>query len=792
MKQFTQVPVARRTDDGLLKLTEQALATDEAPRTAISRNVQDLPELIEQHEEAVLALEKVLAKYLKNPNKLPATRPMCKPSKKDKTRDSKQKVDAIDYWTGRIRELELEIKEVRQKIDQRHPMPYGFASYTKVEDAHATAYAARKKGPEDSIVRLAPKPNDIIWTNLAMTRKARRVKFFWNGVWMTLLTIIYVIPNILTAVFLSDFSTLAAVWPAFQPTFYEHRTFWGIVSGIVAPLIQALFYLALPVMFRRLFHNSGDPTKTARERHVISRLYAFYVFNQLVVFCVFASLWRFVGAAVKNSEGANHNSWDFIKKYHVLSQLVAGLCNTSPYFITAQLQKNLTATVDLIQAWPLIRGTLIRKFGNPTPRETIELSAPAPFNYADYYNAYLYVSTVGLVFSTINPIVLPITTFYILIDSWLKKYLLQYIFITKTESGGLYWRVVINRLIFAMILANVVMALVIGAQGIYVYNAAGLLEAGMLYALIPLPFLIWGFKWWVSRQFDNQLVYLTTKPVTSSFDLEDPSMLKNGEHKKRHHDRVAVRFGNPALYKKLKVPMVSSKSQHLLKELSAGRLDNSINDDRSVAGYSDVYMTSMAHDRPGKIAVGDAPFEVVNEHDMDFANFKARQEFREQFGGGGELYGDSRPGSRGSMSTMHTYMNPAFHGRKGSDSASSSRASSRTRYDPGAGDAGMVYPKGYHSTGGMRSDSPVRGRSMDIPSNHPAFRDTDADSTSRGRLVDMGAPMGRTDTNSPGGFDMHMGGLGHYRSGSGSRPETPGTQLDDDTSYDYFRRGSRR
>lgn len=782
----------------MIKLTDEALSTDDAPRTAISRNVKDLPELIQEHDEAVLALEKVLAKYLKDPNRLPAKRPTCKPSKKDKAFDAKQEVDAIDYFIGRIRELELEVKEVRETIDKRNPMPYGFASYTRVENAHAIAYASRKKGPEDCVIRLAPKPNDIIWTNLAMTRKERGVKAFWNGVWMTLLTIVYIVPNILTAVFLSDFSNLGQVWPGFRKNLEGHRNVWGIVQGIIAPLIQALFYLILPVIFRRLFHNSGDATKTSRERHVISRLYAFYVFNQLIVFCIFASLWRFIAGAVKNSNAPNADTWDYVKTYHIFSQLVAGLCNTSPYFITAQLQKNLTATVDLIQAWPLIKGTLMRKFGNPTPRETIELSAPPPFAYADYYNAYLYVSTVGLAFSTINPIVLPITTFFLVVDAWLKKYLLQYIFITKTESGGIYWRMVINRLIFAMLLSNVVMALVIGAQGIQQYSSAGTAQAAMLYALIPLPFLIWGFKWYISRQFDDQIAYLTTKPITS-FDVEDPSALKDGEHKKRHHDRVAVRFGNPALYKKLKTPMVSAKSQHLLKELYAGRLDNHINDDRSAHGYGDVYMSSMAHDQPGKVAgQGTAPFEVVNEHEMDFENFKKRQEFREEFGGEGELYGaGSRPGSRGSMSTMNTFMGPGgFHGRKGSDSASSSRASSRTRYDPAAAaeGPGMTYPKGYHATSGLRSDSPSRGRSMDIATHgHPAFRGGDADST-RGRLIEHGAPMGRTDTNSSSQYDMHMGGIGHYRSASGSRsgPNTPGQQLDEDTSYDYFRRGSRR
>ena len=779
---ITHVPNQRRTDDGLLRLTEAALPTEDVPKTAISRNAKDLPELFEEHDEAVINLEQVLAKYLKNPTKLPTKRPACKPFKSDKARDPKQEVDAIDYLTGRIRELELEIRQVRESIDQRHPMPFGFASYTHVEDAHAVAYAARRKGPEDCVIRLASKPNAIMWTNLAMTRRQRANKSFWNAFLMTILTILYIVPNIIIAVFLSDFANLGQVWPGFQKSLYGHRILWGIVQGILAPLIQSLFYLVLPVIFRRLFNKSGDPTKTSRERHVASRLYSFYVFNQLMVFTIFASIWRFVAGAVENSKGQNTgNAWDFIRQYHIFAQLVAGLCNTSPYFITAQLQKNISATVDLIQAWPLIRGSIMRKFGSPTPRETIELSAPPPFAYAEYYNAYLYATTVGLAFATINPIILPITLFFIAIDCWLKKYLLQYVFITKHESGGVFWRMVINRLIFAMGLMNVVMALVVGAQGIVQYSGAGTAQAAMLYAFAPLPFLVWGFKFYLSKTFDHQISYFTTTPASNSFDVENPGAAKEGARKARH-DRVAVRFGNPALYKKLKKPMVSARAEPYIKELYA---QGHGHDDASVFGYSDVYMSSMSTQQPGKVAGGNAPFEFVGEGEMDFENFKRREEFREEFGGEGELYGGEspRPGSRNSMSTMHTFGVGGIGQR--SESPAGSRGSSRTRYDPNA-DGGMAYPKGYHQTPAMRSDSPSRG---DIAAQgHPAFRDQDADSM-RGRLYDQGAPMG---VSAP--YDMHMEGpVQHWRSNSnsqsGSGPNTPGQHLDDETSYDYFRRG---
>jgi hypothetical protein len=56
-------------------LIDSAKQTDDVPRSVVGRNVKDLPELIEKHDETVRELEQHLAKYLSNPNQLPAKRP---------------------------------------------------------------------------------------------------------------------------------------------------------------------------------------------------------------------------------------------------------------------------------------------------------------------------------------------------------------------------------------------------------------------------------------------------------------------------------------------------------------------------------------------------------------------------------------------------------------------------------------------------------------------------------------------------------------------------------------------
>lgn len=742
---ITDIPTASRTDEGILRLTDEVEQTSSLPRAAIARNVKELPELIEEHDKVVKELEVVLAKYLKNPDKLPANRPTLTPSKKYRKNNGGQKVDAIDYLTDRIGELEMEIKHVRESIDKRNPMPFGFASYERIEDAHTVAYAAKKKHPQGTTIKMAPRPNDLIWKNLPLSKKDRHWKRFINNFWVVILTLIWIAPNALIAIFLSNLTNLANIWTGFHKEFLKHQTIWSIVQGIASPALISLVYLILPVIFRRLSIHAGDTTKTSRERHVTTKLYAFFVFNNLVVFSTFSIIFTFVKGVIDKEE---QGVWDAIEKGKISS--VYGLCQVSPFWLTWLLQRNLGAAADLAQLLNLTWGWFNRKFMSPTPRQTIEWTAPPAMDYAVYYNYFLFYATVALCFVTIQPLVVPVTAFYFAVDYWLKKYLLLYVLITKTESGGQFWRILFNRLLFAIILADFIMALIIKLTGTWV----------MVGLIAPLPLLLIGFKFYCASTFDDQNDFYTRAT------LKDPEHLTDAGHKSRKNDRVGTKFGHPALYSKLMTPMVHAKAQHVIGQVYRGRMnpENSIS---APTDYSDIAMDPMSRDIPGKtarFATGQEKqknmFEVVPESHLDFGYFKDRTDFSGEHGGDGELYGRPQDLVSERSSTPRSFM-----GRDGG-SPSSSRASS-----PGLeGDFGRQSPQGPQQM-------------------HPAYRDHSRPSSAgRGNFYNNGnesernllsgaQPVGTAEGEQQYGLDRwRTGGSGYI-----------GVPQGDETGYDAYR-----
>ncbi|KAI1429213.1 hypothetical protein F5Y12DRAFT_782180 [Xylaria sp. FL1777] len=704
---ITDIPPKYRTNVGVSQMIDEV--DREGDHSGIvARNVKGLPELIEEHEEAVRELESILAKYLKNPDKLPAKRPQCKTQKGDPCYSEVTKVDAIEYLTSRIERLKADIIEKRKSVDQQKPLSYGFVSYQSIEEAHNVAFAARNKHPQGTTIKLAPKPSDLIWENLPLDRHRRRWGAVMNNFWVIVLTVVWTVPNALIAVFLANLSNLGSVWPGFQDQLERNPKAWGAVQGILAPLVTTLFYLVLPVLFRRLSAYAGDYSRTARERHVTQKLYAFFIFNNLIVFSLFSTAWKYV-AAVKDAEG-NGDVWSAIVNSDPFGNLLTAFCDVSPFWLNYLLQRNFGAALDLSQLIKLTKGYVTRKLFSPTPRERIELSAPQPFDYAAYYNNFLFYTTIALVFAPFQPLVLPVTAFYFALDTFTKSYLLLYVFVTKHESGGTFWRVLVNRLLFATLLANVVTTIFIVARRESITQVI---------LMIPLLVIIAAFKWYCRRVFDDNLNF-----YSKGLHREENGSLST----KPKNDRVAVRFGHPALYKKLMVPLVHEKANHILNELIHEQSDADFGETND---YGDTYRMQRLSTHRSSLAdiTGNSTFEVVNESQMNFEHFRNREEFRE-FGGDGDLYDNLSDRSSTPTSRQYTRSNSNI------SLPHNTNHTKESDYD------GATYPAGYHPPSTFEPTPLVRQLSEISTERHPVgSRRADLSDVN---LLDDVAPLGET------------------------------------------------
>ena len=756
---ITDLPTKMRNDEGLLKVADEVNPTGVLPRAAVGRNVKLLPDLVAEHREVVLDLESVLAKYLRSPDNLPAQRPRMKAPKQYDGERINGKVDSIDYLTARIAELETKIRDVRDRIDKRDAMSYGFASWEIIEDAHAVAYSARKTHPQGTTIQLAPRPNDLIWENLGLSKAKKKTKRMINWGWVTILTLLWTPINGAIAIFLSNLQNLGSVWNGFNEQLLKNKFWWALVQGVAAPAITSAVYLVLPIIFRRLSIRSGDLSKSSREHHVLHNLYAFFIFNNLIVFSFFSAVWSFVSSVI-DAKNSSNNIWDAIKAGEFYLKVMISLCQVSPFWITYLLQRNLGAAIDLAQLVHLSTIWFSRTFLSPTPRQNIEWTAPIAFDYASYENYFLFYATIALCYSTLQPLVLPITALYFGLDSILKKYLLMYVFVTKTESVGSHWRVLYNRLVFACILSNFIIGLVVAARGTWI----------MVGVIVPAPILLLAFKFYCARTFDDKLRFVVT---TGMKDAE-----RNGGDKIRRTGQVAVKFGHPALYKPLMTPMVHAKAQHVLGQVYRGRLNSDAG--RSVA-FSDIAMEPMNQRKDS------SPFEFVSDAQQDFAFFKDRDDFREE---GGEIYGRPEDLITERSQTPKSFMY-AQTGPNGQSFGSNSREGSpspahRAPVPRKEVELTHVHPA-FRLGADTRESSQDREPAIgDLGMRHSVYTDPDKDESQLNLLGSAGPIDGHAPITTPLGEQINEQlSMDRWRTGGSGYGRVD--QQDQPGSYDYFR-----
>ncbi|KAL0072477.1 hypothetical protein AAF712_000240 [Marasmius tenuissimus] len=520
----TEVPKKYQSDQGLREIFNTVQMPYPTTSVHIGRRVGRLPELIDFHNDTVRELEQYLVRYLKG-GRVGKKRPTIRIGATCGMGGTKR--DAIDYYTEKLKRTEAAIEEYRNQIDTRKAEKYGFASLAAVPYAHIVARKLEGKHPKGTDITLAPNPKDIIWENMSKTSGELRSKRTIGFVWLILVCFFNTVPL--------------------------------FIISILANLNQFM----------------GALTQSKLDRQVVARYFAFLVISQLVVFTLIGVIFQYVNLVVhlvgKKSFSEIISKFRYPPWHHQqhLYQPVVLLVDVLPVFHLfshvrqplisfASSLRGFLVVFDLAQiinlVWIFIK---TRLFGR-TPRDIREWTQPPEFQYAIYYTNVLYMASVGLVFAPLAPLVALAACVVFWMGSWVYKYQLMFVFVTKVETGGRLWNVVINRLLFCVLLMQALMILTIGLQ----YGFKSL----QWIATIPPIFFVAIFKIYINRAFVSKFRYY----VPSEEEIRLAKV--HSERADNKGNRLEKRFGHPALHVELFTPMLHAKMVPLLSQVYKGRI----------------------------------------------------------------------------------------------------------------------------------------------------------------------------------------------------------------------------
>ncbi|KAI6148386.1 hypothetical protein BKA82DRAFT_4136393 [Pisolithus tinctorius] len=547
-----RVPKKYQSDAGIRAIFESVQVPYPTTSVHIGRKVGRLPELIDYHNDIVRQLEQVLVTYLKD-GKIAKERPTIRIG--GFLGMGGVKKDAIDFYTAKLERVNKAIEDYRQEIDTRRAENYGFASMAAVPYAHTVANMLRKKHPKGTDVTLAPNPKDIIWANMNKSPAELFQKKIIGFSLLVLVCSFNTIPLFIISI-LANLSSISAyvgflsAWSTASPGSF------AFVSGVLPPSISALFGVALPILMRYLSRFQGALTHSRLDRAVVARYFAFLVISQLVIFTLIGV--GFIAAEQVVNEIGEHVSFkDIINNLHSLPATInATYINQSSYWLTFFPLRGFLTVFDLAQVVNLVWVFFKKKVFGRTPRDIREWTQPPEFEYAIYYSTLLFMGTVALVFAPLAPLVALAGAVVFWASSWVYKYQLMFVFVTKVESGGRLWNMVVNRLLVSVILMQLLMALTIGLQ----YGFKSFL---WLTTVPPVLFII-AFKVWINKKFYHQFLYYTP----SQEEIQRPHI--HSSRADASGNRIERRFGHPALHMELFTPMLHAKMVPLLGEVYKG------------------------------------------------------------------------------------------------------------------------------------------------------------------------------------------------------------------------------
>ena len=252
---------------------------------------------------------------------------------------------------------------------------------------------------------------------------------------------------------------------------------------------------------------------------------------------------------------------DIIDSLHTLPDTInTAYIDQSPYWLTYFPFRGFLAIFDLAQIINLVLITIKKNLFGRTPREIRDWTQPPEFQYAVYYSNILFMSTVAMVFAPLAPLVAVAGAVVFWVSSWVYKYQLMFVFVSRVETGGRLWNVVINRLLFGIVLMQALMLLTIGLQ----------LGFRTFYWVATLPpiVLVLVFKAFIDRRFLNEFKY----HIPSQDELAQAKV--HSQRADNTRNRLEKRFGHPALTSDLFTPMVHANMAHLLPQVYSGKIQS--------------------------------------------------------------------------------------------------------------------------------------------------------------------------------------------------------------------------
>ncbi|KAJ2492797.1 hypothetical protein IWW37_001095 [Coemansia sp. RSA 2050] len=410
-----------------------------------------------------------------------------------------ERVDAIDYWRSKFLAADASVRQLRDTLSKSEDDAFGrsttaFVTFEDAASAHMVTQLSCYPNPGYMKAKLAPEPRGVYWPNVWISSKRKWAGFTLKWLCILLIWAFWSVPVILFSSLLTP-ASLGKIFPSVLSS--DHNLLRAFLSTTVPSVFLLLFLNMLPWILKQVHFVTGERTKPDIDYSVMTKMWAFLVFNVILVFGFSGTFWNQI-LNVVNSPGT------------VMQNLASNIPRVGTFFTGYILVLGVGyQPFKLLQLRPVV-WHIGRQWLCSTPRDYARLVSPV---YIDWYSVYPYpllVFGIAMVYSTFSPPVVVGAVIYYVIGYPVMKYLLLYVYFHPFETAGMAWPKVCRRMILSVILYQVVILTFVVVKGGGWYS----------FSMVPLILLYMWFFYFVGWSLEKQgtvlPVYLWRNPPPNS------------------------------------------------------------------------------------------------------------------------------------------------------------------------------------------------------------------------------------------------------------------------------------
>lgn len=395
-----------------------------------------------------------------------------------------KKIDGINYFEEKLRRLDEKIRAARKKNYAAADL--AFVTMDSIAACQMATQALLDPRPGHLIPRLAPAPSDVVWRNTYAPRMNLRVQSWLITAFITVLSIIWLVPVASIASLLS-LCTIKKWWPELAESLGRHDITKALVQTGLPTAVVSLLNIAVPYLYDYLSNHQGMLSQGDVELSVISKNFFFTFFNIFLVFTVFGTATRFWTVLRSSLSDTTYIAYSLAREIQRLSV----------FYLNFIMLQGLGLFPFRLLEFGSVALYPIYRMGAKTPRDFAQIVEPPLFNYGFYLPTALLVFILCLVYSVLPRgfLVLLVGLVYFGLGYFTYKYQLLYAMNQPQHATGGAWRIICYRIIIGLVVFQLTMS------GVLALNSA------FTEALLVVPLLL--FTVWYSFHYKRIFEPLT-------------------------------------------------------------------------------------------------------------------------------------------------------------------------------------------------------------------------------------------------------------------------------------------